>query len=378
MRAETTPSTSKKSGCHGFCEMGPLLQIEPEGFLYTHVRLEDCDEIIERTILGGEAVERLLYELNGVRYAKHNEIPFTPSSSAWCWKTAARRTPRTLTNTLPTTATPPLKRRSLRCPTRTSAVRSSIPACAAGGAGFPAGRKWDSVRRQPKGKKYVVCNGDEGDPGAFMDRSIMEGNPPFGHRGHDDRRARRRQRRGLHLRPRGYPLAVERLRIAIARDEELGLLGDNILGTDFSFHLHINRGAGAFVCGEGSALTASIEGKRGMPRVKPPRTVEQGLWARPTVLNNVETYANVPQIILRGSAWFHSIGTEKSPGTKAFALTGNVVNTGLIEVPMGATLREIIFDIGGGIRTARNSRRCRSAARGRLPDRGAPRPAAGL
>ena len=219
-----------------------------------------------------------------------------------------------------------------------------------GGAGFPAGRKWDSVRRQPKGKKYVVCNGDEGDPGAFMDRSIMEGNPHSVIEGMMIAAIAAGSDEGYIYVRAEYPLAVERLRIAIARDEELGLLGDNILGTDFSFHLHINRGAGAFVCGEGSALTASIEGKRGMPRVKPPRTVEQGLWARPTVLNNVETYANVPQIILRGSAWFHSIGTEKSPGTKAFALTGNVVNTGLIEVPMGATLREIIFDIGGGIK----------------------------
>ena len=219
-----------------------------------------------------------------------------------------------------------------------------------GGAGFPAGRKWDSVRRQPKGKKYVVCNGDEGDPGAFMDRSIMEGNPHSVIEGMMIAALAAGSDEGYIYVRAEYPLAVERLRIAIARDEELGLLGDNILGTDFSFHLHINRGAGAFVCGEGSALTASIEGKRGMPRVKPPRTVEQGLWARPTVLNNVETYANVPQIILRGSAWFHSIGTEKSPGTKAFALTGNVVNTGLIEVPMGATLREIIFDIGGGIK----------------------------
>ena len=219
-----------------------------------------------------------------------------------------------------------------------------------GGGGFPAGQKWDGARKQKSEKKYIVCNGDEGDPGAFMDRSIMEGNPHSVIEGMMIAALAAGSDEGYIYVRAEYPLAVERLRIAIARDEELGLLGDNILGTDFSFHLHINRGAGAFVCGEGSALTASIEGKRGMPRVKPPRTVEQGLWARPTVLNNVETYANVPQIILRGSAWFHSIGTEKSPGTKAFALTGNVVNTGLIEVPMGATLREIIFDIGGGIK----------------------------
>ena len=341
----------KKSGCHGFCEMGPLLQIEPEGFLYTHVKLEDCDEIIERTILGGEAVERLLYELNGVRYAKHNEIPFYAKQQRVvlenCGTTDAEDIDEYLAHDGYAAFEKALFEMSDEDICREildSGLRGR------GGAGFPAGRKWDSVRRQPKGKKYVVCNGDEGDPGAFMDRSIMEGNPHSVIEGMMIAALAAGSDEGYIYVRAEYPLAVERLRIAIAKDEELGLLGDNILGTDFSFHLHINRGAGAFVCGEGSALTASIEGKRGMPRVKPPRTVEQGLWARPTVLNNVETYANVPQIILRGSAWFHSIGTEKSPGTKAFALTGNVVNTGLIEVPMGATLREIIFDIGGGIK----------------------------
>ncbi|MBO4916200.1 MAG: 4Fe-4S binding protein, partial [Oscillospiraceae bacterium] len=219
-----------------------------------------------------------------------------------------------------------------------------------GGAGFPAGRKWDSVRRQPEGKKYVVCNGDEGDPGAFMDRSIMEGNPHSIIEGMLIAALAAGSDEGYIYVRAEYPLAVDRLRTAIAKAEETGILGDHIMGTDFSFHLHINRGAGAFVCGEGRALTASIEGKRGKPRVKPPPTVEHGLWAQPTVLNNVETYANVPLIIRNGAKWFRSFGTEKSSGTKAFALTGNVVNTGLIEVPMGSTLREIIFDIGGGIK----------------------------
>ena len=219
-----------------------------------------------------------------------------------------------------------------------------------GGGGFPAGRKWESVRLQPTGKKYVVCNGDEGDPGAFMDRSIMEGNPHSIIEGMLIAAVAAGSDEGYIYVRAEYPLAVSRLKTAIAKAEEMGLLGDNILGTDFCFHLHVNRGAGAFVCGEGSALTASIEGNRGMPRVKPPRTVEQGLWARPTVLNNVETFSNVPLIIRRGSAWYRSIGTERSHGTKAFALTGNVVNTGLIEVPMGTTLRQIIFEIGGGIK----------------------------
>ncbi|HHY53661.1 MAG TPA: 4Fe-4S binding protein, partial [Clostridiales bacterium] len=216
--------------------------------------------------------------------------------------------------------------------------------------GFPAGRKWAQVRRQPEPIRYVVCNGDEGDPGAFMDRSIMEGDP---HRMLEGMMiaayACGAQEGYIYVRAE-YPMAVERLRQAISQAEELGLLGDNILGSGFSFKLHINRGAGAFVCGEGSALTSSIEGKRGMPRVKPPRTVEQGLFGKPTVLNNVETFANVPLIISKGAEWFKSIGPSNSPGTKAFALTGNIENTGLIEVPMGTTLREIIFDVGGGMR----------------------------
>ncbi len=229
-----------------------------------------------------------------------------------------------------------------------------------GGAGFPAGKKWTQVASQKEKIRYVVCNGDEGDPGAFMDRSVMEGDP---HRMIEGMMlaayAVQAQEGYIYVRAE-YPLAVRRLQIAIAQAEEKGLLGDNILGTGFSFRLHINRGAGAFVCGEGSALTASIEGKRGMPRVKPPRTVEQGLWGKPTVLNNVETYANVPMIIKNGAGWYSRIGTPESPGTKAFALTGNVKNTGLIEVPMGISLREIIFDIGGGIKDNKSLRQSRS------------------
>ena len=220
-------------------------------------------------------------------------------------------------------------------------------------AGFTAPKILWMKKHEPENFekiRYVVCNGDEGDPGAFMDRSVMEGDP---HRMIEGMMlaayAVRAQEGYIYVRAE-YPLAVRRLQIAIAQAEEKGLLGDNILGTGFNFKLHINRGAGAFVCGEGSALTASIEGKRGMPRVKPPRTVEQGLWGKPTVLNNVETYANVPMIIKNGANWYSRIGTPQSPGTKAFALTGNVKNTGLIEVPMGISLREIIFDIGGGIK----------------------------
>ncbi|MEG0145154.1 MAG: NADH-ubiquinone oxidoreductase-F iron-sulfur binding region domain-containing protein, partial [Clostridia bacterium] len=219
-----------------------------------------------------------------------------------------------------------------------------------GGGGFPTGRKWAQVARQKSTPKYVVCNGDEGDPGAFMDRSIMEGDPHRMLEGMMIAGLSCGASEGYIYVRAEYPMAVERLRNAIAQDEAWGLLGDNILGSDFSFHFHINRGAGAFVCGEGSALTASIEGKRGMPRVKPPRTVEHGLYDQPTVLNNVETFANVALIINRGAAWYKSIGPENSPGTKAFALTGNIKNTGLIEVPMGTPLGEVIFEVGGGMR----------------------------
>lgn len=219
-----------------------------------------------------------------------------------------------------------------------------------GGGGFQTGYKWSQVARQKEKTRYVVCNGDEGDPGAFMDRSIMEGDPHKMIEGMMIAAYAVGAQEGYIYVRAEYPLAISRLRLAIEQAEERGLLGENILGSGFSFRLHINRGAGAFVCGEGSALTASIEGNRGMPRVKPPRTVEQGLFGKPTVLNNVETFANVPMIITRGADWFKTLGPENSPGTKAFALTGSVKNTGLIEVPMGTTLREVIYDIGGGIK----------------------------
>ena len=219
-----------------------------------------------------------------------------------------------------------------------------------GGGGFKAGRKWASCAVQKETPRYIVCNGDEGDPGAFMDRSVMEGDPHRLLEGMIIAGIAIGSSEGYIYVRAEYPLAVDRLRTAIAQADEVGILGDNILGTDKSFHIHINRGAGAFVCGEGSALTASIEGKRGMPRVKPPRTVEHGLFNKPTNLNNVETYANVPMIITKGAEWYRSIGPENSPGTKAFALTGTIRNTGLIEVPMGTTLREVIFDIGGGMK----------------------------
>ena len=341
----------KKSGCHGFCEMGPLLQIEPDGILYTHVQVEDCDEIIEKTLVKGEVIDRLLYQLDGKSYAKHEDIPFYKRQHRIVLENCGTTDAEDIDEYIAHDGYAAFEKALFEMTGEEICKEISDSGLRGrGGGGFPAGRKWESVRTQPPGKKYVVCNGDEGDPGAFMDRSIMEGNPHSIIEGMLIAGVAAGSDEGYIYVRAEYPLAVSRLKTAIAKAEEMGFLGDNILGTDFSFHLHVNRGAGAFVCGEGSALTASIEGNRGMPRVKPPRTVEKGLWARPTVLNNVETFSNVPLIIRKGSAWYRSIGTEKSPGTKAFALTGNVVNTGLIEVPMGTTLREVIFDIGGGIK----------------------------
>ena len=341
----------KMSGCHGFCEMGPLVHIEPMGIMYIHVKPEDCHEILERTVLGGEIIDRLVYTLDGVEYPKQEDIPFYKKQHrvvlANCGKSDAEDMEEYIAKggyAAFEKALFEMSGEEICQEILASGLRGR------GGGGFPAGRKWESVRRQDSDTKYVVCNGDEGDPGAFMDRSVMEGNPHSVLEGMMIAGVAAGAHEGYIYVRAEYPLAVSRLKTAIAKAEDFGLLGENILGSGFDFRLHVNQGAGAFVGGEGSALTASIEGKRGMPRTKPPRTVEHGLWAKPTILNNVETFANVPGIIRQGSGWYRGIGTEKSPGTKAFALTGNVNNTGLIEVPMGTTIREVVFDIGGGIR----------------------------
>ena len=340
----------KMSGCHGFCEMGPLVHIEPMGIMYIHVKPEDCHEILEKTVLGGEIIDRLVYTRDGVAYPHQTDIPFYKKQHRMVLENCGTSDAEDIQEYIAKGGYTAFEKALFEM--TDEAICSEIVASGLrgrGGGGFPAGRKWESVRKNTADVKYVVCNGDEGDPGAFMDRSIMEGNPHSVLEGMMIAGIATGATEGYIYVRAEYPLAVTRLKTAIAKAEEVGLLGDDIMGSGFSFHLHINRGAGAFVCGEGSALTASIEGKRGMPRVKPPRTVDQGLWAKPTVLNNVETFANVPGIINKGAAWYRSIGTEKSPGTKTFALTGNVVNTGLVEVPMGTTLREVIFDIGGGI-----------------------------
>ena len=341
----------KKSGCHGFCEMGPLMRIEPLGILYIKVKVEDCEEIYEKTICHGEAIDRLLYHKDGQVYQSEESIPFYAGQMRLVLKNCGHIDAENIEEYIAVGGYQALEKVLFDVDQEEGlSIIEDANLRGRGGGGFPAGKKWKQVAHQKEKERYIVCNGDEGDPGAFMDRSIMEGDP---HKMLEGMLVGAcltgAQNAYIYVRAE-YPLAVERLQKAIKQAEEYGLIGDNILGTDFSVHFHINRGAGAFVCGEGSALTASIEGKRGMPRVKPPRTVEQGLFEKPTVLNNVETYANVPMIINNGAAWYRSIGTEGSPGTKAFALTGNVNNTGLIEVPMGTPLRTIIYDIGGGLK----------------------------
>lgn len=341
----------KKSGCHGFCEMGPLVRIEPQGWLYVKVKPEDCEDIVEKTILGGEHIERLAYKKNDEIFKKQSEIPFYKKQTRHVLEHCGHIDATSLKEYLGIGGYRAFEKALFdMTPEQIVAEIEESNLRGRGGGGFPTGRKWRQVMRQNKTEKYIVCNGDEGDPGAFMDRSVMEGDPHRMLEGMMIAGLACGASAGYIYVRAEYPMAVSRLRNAIAQAEEAGLLGDNILGTGFSFKMHINRGAGAFVCGEGSALTASIEGKRGMPRVKPPRTVEHGLFDSPTVLNNVETFANVPLIINKGASWYKTLGPEKSPGTKAFALTGNIENTGLIEVPMGTTLREIVFEVGGGMR----------------------------
>ena len=341
-----------KTGCQGLCELGPLVRIEPYDYQYVHVQLEDCKEIVDRTVLQGQPVERLFYRDHDNICPHPDDIPFLNQQTRIVLENCGRIDAESIDEYIAaggfqamTKAFFDMTPQEVIDEVTKSGLRGR------GGAGFPAGKKWGQVARQKETTRYVVCNGDEGDPGASMDGSVMEGDPYKMIEGMVIAAYAVGAENGYIYVRAEYPLSVKRLRMAIEQAEAYGLLGDNILGSGVNFHLHINRGAGAFVCGEGSALTASIEGNRGMPRVKPPRTVEKGLWEKPTVLNNVETYANVPKIILQGADWFRTIGTEGSPGTKTFSLTGSIENTGLIEVPMGTTLRHIIYDIGGGLKS---------------------------
>ena len=343
----------KKTGCQGFCELGPLVRIQKGGKViqYVKVQPDDCKEILEKSVIGDEIIERLLYKKGETTYVQPDEIPFIAKQTRIVLENCGKFDAESLDEYLAAGGFAALKKAMFEM-TRDDVI-NEVDASGLrgrGGGGFPTGKKWKQVARQKETERYVVCNGDEGDPGAFMDGSVMEGDPFKLIEGMMIAGYAVRAENGYIYVRAEYPMSVARLKNAIALLEERGLLGDNILGTDFNFHMHINKGAGAFVCGEGSALTASIEGNRGMPRTKPPRTVEKGLWEKPTVLNNVETYANVPKIVLQGADWFKSIGTPGSPGCKTFSLTGAIENTGLIEVPMGSTLRQIIFDIGGGLK----------------------------
>ena len=345
-----------QTGCFGLCAKGPIVIIRPEDTFYAMVTPDDCEEIIETHIINGNRVERLLCkDIDGTIVNKLDDLNFYKKQKRIALKNCGVINPenideyiafdgylaleKVLSNMTPEEVIETIKNSGLR---------------GRGGAGFPTGKKWELTRASKGKQKYVVCNADEGDPGAFMDRSILEGDP------HSVLEAMAiatyaigADKGYIYVRAE-YPIAVERLKIAINQAKEYGILGKNIFGKNFNFDIEIRLGAGAFVCGEETALLESIEGRRGQPRVKPPYPAVAGLWGKPTLINNVETYANIAQIILKGADWYSSIGTRNSKGTKVFALGGNVNNIGLVEVPMGTTLREIVYDIGGGIPNGRD------------------------
>lgn len=343
--------TVNQVGCFGFCSQGPFVKIYPEDTLYRMVTIADVAEIVEKDLIGGEVVDRLLYvdPTTQQKISKQDDITFYKKQVRIALHGCGSINPEKIEEALGAGAFRGLAR-ALQMD-RQEVINEILASGlrGRGGGGFPTGRKWQFAYAQPDGDKYVVCNGDEGDPGAFMDRSILEGNPLAVIEGMMIAGYAIGAQNGYFYVRAEYPIAVNRLRIAIRQAEELGLLGDNILGTDFSFRVHIRLGAGAFVCGEETALLNSIEGKRGMPRPRPPFPAVKGLWESPTIVNNVETLACVPYIMREGYEKFTCYGTEKSKGTKVFALGGKVNNVGLVEVPMGTTLRELIYDIGGGI-----------------------------
>jgi NADH-quinone oxidoreductase subunit F len=346
----------EKSGCHGFCQMGPLIRIEPQGILYVSVKPEDAEEIVEETLIKGKPVTRLFYQdpFKGTQVETEESIPFYKHQHRVVLANCGRINPEDIREAIAMGGYAAIARvLDEMTPEQVIELINESGLRGRGGAGFPTGRKWQFAKAAKSDKKYVICNGDEGDPGAFMDRSVMEGDP---HKvieglmiagyaiGADE---------GFIYVRAEYPVAVTRLKKAIAEAREYGLLGRNILGSGFSFDITVKEGAGAFVCGEETALISSIEGGRGMPNPRPPYPAEKGLFGKPTVINNVETLSNLPTIILNGASWFKSRGTETSPGTKTFALAGQVVNTGLVEVPMGFPLRDLVFEVGGGTRIGR-------------------------
>ena len=344
-----------QTGCFGLCAKGPIVIIRPEDTFYAMVTPDDCREIIEKHIEKGEIVERLLCkDVDNTMVNRLDELNFYKKQKRIALKNCGIIDPEEIDEYIAFDGYKALEQ-VLTSMSQDDVINEITESGlrGRGGAGFPTGKKWLFTKQAEGDQKYVVCNADEGDPGAFMDRSILEGDPHSVLEAMEIAGYSVGADKGYIYVRAEYPIAVQRLRVAIDQAREYGLLGKNIFGTDFSFDIEIRLGAGAFVCGEETALLESIEGRRGQPRVKPPYPANSGLWGKPTLINNVETYANITRIILNGAKWYASIGTEKSKGTKVFALGGNVNNIGLVEVPMGTTLREIVFDIGGGIPNGR-------------------------
>ena len=344
--------TVKKTGCHGFCERGPIVVVGPEKIFYQHVTKEDVPEIISETLIEDRVVERLLYEdpVTGQKCFHENDIPFYQKQRRIVLKNCGIIDPTSIEDYIKVDGFRALAKILSRMTPEGVIEEIKLSGLRGrGGAGFPAGIKWETARNAPGKEKYIICNGDEGDPGAFMDRSVMEGDPYSVLEGMMIAGYAVGASQGIIYVRAEYPLAVHHLSTAIARATDMGLLGHNIMGSGFDFEIKIVKGAGAFVCGEETALIASIEGRSGRPKPKPPFPAIQGLWDKPTVINNVETLANVSRIALNGGKWYSEIGTPTDKGTKIFSLVGKVRNVGLVEVEMGTTLREIIFDIGGGV-----------------------------
>ena len=344
-----------KTGCFGLCAKGPIVIIRPEDTFYAHVKVEDCEEIINSHIIEGKEVNRLLCkDIDGSIVKKLDELNFYKKQKRIALKNCGIINPEDIDEYIAFDGYKALEKVLLKMtPYEVIGEITKSGLRGRGGAGFPTGRKWMTAKEQENEQKYIICNADEGDPGAFMDRSILEGDPHSVLEAMEIAGYAIGANQGYVYVRAEYPIAVKRLKIAIDQAKRYGLLGKNIFNTGFNFDIDIRLGAGAFVCGEETALLESIEGKRGQPRVKPPYPAVSGLWGKPTVINNVETLANVTRILLNGSEWFSQIGTKNSKGTKVFALGGNVNNVGLVEVPMGTTLREIVFDIGGGIPNGR-------------------------
>ncbi len=341
------------TGCHGMCEAGPIVVVYPEGTFYTRVAPEDALEIVDEHLLKGRTVTRLLHKdpITEQEVLHYKELPFYHRQQRLVLRNCGYINPDSIDEYIARDGYTAFVRllEEKFSPDRVVEEIKTSGLRGRGGGGFPTGMKWEFCRKSPGTQKYVICNADEGDPGAFMDRSLLEGDPHAVIEGMLIGAYAMGADEGYVYCRAEYPLAIKRLLNAIAQAEEYGLLGPNIMGTGFGFALHVKEGAGAFVCGEETALMASIEGERGMPRPRPPFPAVRGLWGKPTNINNVETWANVPQILLNGGAWYAAYGTEQSRGTKVFALTGKVANTGLVEVPMGTTLREIVFGVGGGV-----------------------------